>query len=86
MLTADMLIMTSTALLEVRTPRYDSMLRSTYDFFRPGPRKPRLLLNERRLHLLAFEHKGHEHSLPTSMLVSGQSRQTISAVDKFFNG
>ena len=45
-----------------------------------------LLLNERRFHLLAFKHEGHKHSLPAPVLIGGQSRQAIPAVNELFNG
>jgi hypothetical protein len=78
--------MTATASQKIRTPRLDPPLRTLDDLFRPRPCKPRLLLCERRFHQFAIEHEGHEHSFPSSMLIGGQSRQTIPAVDKFFNG
>jgi hypothetical protein len=41
---------------------------------------------ERGFDSLAFEYEGNEHSFAASMLVGGETRETVAAVNQFFDG
>jgi hypothetical protein len=51
----------------------------------PAAREATLLLMERSFDPLALEYEGNEHGFAASMLVGGQTRETVSAVNQFFN-
>src|SRR5215470_17700620 len=85
MFVARMLVVASTASREIRTPRLNPFRRSLDNRIDARPTKPRLLVDKRRLHLLARQHKRHKHSLAAASFIPWKARQSVSTVDQFFD-
>lgn len=81
MLIARMLIMASPAACEIRTGGRDAMRRRFDDLVHPGSCEAGLLLDKSRVDSFFREDKRHEHSLAASMLVGGQTRQSVATVN-----
>ena len=50
-----------------------------------GPGKPWLFGDEGAFNALSFEDEGHEHGFAVPGLIGRQPRQTVAAIDKFFD-
>ena len=84
-LIGSVLVVASTAPCEVGARRVNSCRGWRNQFFYPGPRKSLFLFNQGRFHLFALKHKRDKHGFPRSMFVSGQTSQSVAAIDEFFN-
>ena len=85
MLVIRVLIVASATALKVRAPRLDAPGRRFNDLVDPGTRKTRLLFDQGRFDLLAFEDERHEDSFAPATLIRRQARQTVATVHKFFD-
>ena len=86
MMIAGMLILTSAARTEIRAGRLHAVGRGRNDRASLGPRETRLLLRDRSVDCLTPQYKGHEDGFSRASRIGGQPRQSVAAVDQFFDG
>src|SRR5439155_12848096 len=80
-----MLVVTSPTAQEIGTCSFYPRWGWFNDVFHPSARESWLLLGECRFNLLTLENKRKKHSFARPMLISRQPRQTIAAINKFFD-
>jgi hypothetical protein len=73
--------MTATTVLKVPAARRNAMSRRFQNAIQATPSESRLLLEQGRFNFFALKHKRHKHSLAAPILVCGQARQPITAVN-----
>src|SRR2546422_11550179 len=81
MFVAGMLIVAAAAALKVGASWLDALWGSFEDFVCTGAGKSGLLLGDRRFHPFTSQHKRHEHSLSTAMLIGRQAGQPVAAIN-----
>jgi hypothetical protein len=75
------LIVASAATLEIWAAGLDSLRRGLQNQVCACPRKSRPFFDHRRFYGFARQDKRHEHGLASAMLVGGQTRQAVAAID-----
>ena len=86
MLIADVLIMAAAAALEVRTPWFHSEWRSLQNCRHSASGKTGLLFEQRSFDAFALKNKGYEQRLARTVFIRRQPRQSVAAIDEFFDG
>jgi hypothetical protein len=85
-LVGNVLVMASAALPEVRTARFDAIGRRFDQLRHRASREPRLLLPDLGLNPLSRQHKRHQHRHAAPVRARRSPRQSVTAVDQFFDG
>ena len=86
MLVASMLIMAASARSEIRTRRLHPLRRRLDHLCSVRPDESSLLLNHGSFDFFSSQNERKECGLAPPALVCGQMRETVPAVDEFFNG
>ena len=77
--------MTSTAVLEVGAPGFDSLRRRLEHLSQVSSRKTLPLFAHLCLNLFAIDHEGNENSFSPSLFICGKASQPFPPIYKFFN-
>ena len=86
MLVPGMLIMAPSARSEIRARRHHPLRRRLDHLCSVRPDESSLLLNNGSFDFFSSQNERKEGGLTPAALVCGQMRETVSAVDEFFNG
>jgi hypothetical protein len=78
--------MAAAATLKVRAGRGDAVRRGSNNRFSVGAREAGLFFENGGFHFFACNNKRKERCFATPVVVSGQAREAISAVNQFFDG
>lgn len=85
MLVVGMLIVTSATAREIWADSRDPLRRRCEYSVQMPARKAGLLFDYGGLNPFALQHEGNKEGLAAAVLVSGETRQTISPIHQFFN-
>ena len=85
MFVTGMLVLTSTAGGEIRALGSHPLRGSLANVIGVGPGKSWLFGDDRAFNAFSLEDEGHEHGFAVPGLVGGQPRQTVAAINEFFD-